>query len=36
MNVIGKFDENGKCDINRDKNLLILHPDLLVSGSRVS
>ncbi|KAK4791943.1 hypothetical protein SAY86_022378 [Trapa natans] len=36
VNVIGQFDDTGKCNVNRDHNLLIIHPDLLVSGTRVA
>ncbi|XP_073037531.1 DNA replication ATP-dependent helicase/nuclease JHS1 isoform X4 [Primulina eburnea] len=36
INVIGEFDCQGICDVNRDKNFLIVHPDNLVSGTRVS
>lgn len=35
VHVIGEFDDEGKCDVNRDKNFLIVHPDILVSGTRV-
>nr|XP_043625334.1 DNA replication ATP-dependent helicase/nuclease JHS1 [Erigeron canadensis] len=35
VHVIGEFNE-GKCDVNRDKNFLIVHPDILVSGTRVA
>lgn len=35
VNVIGQFDEGGNCDINHDNNFLIVHPDILVSGTRV-
>lgn len=35
VNVIGQFDDLGKCNLNRDNNLLVIHPDLLVSGTRV-
>lgn len=35
VNVIGQFDDKGKCDVDHDKNLLIVHPDILVSGTRV-
>ena len=34
VHVIGEFNE-GKCDVNRDSNFLIVHPDILVSGTRV-
>ncbi|CAK7349267.1 unnamed protein product [Dovyalis caffra] len=34
VNVIGEFDDQGKCDVNSDNNLLIVHPDILVSGTR--
>ncbi|KAL6573187.1 hypothetical protein OROMI_012803 [Orobanche minor] len=36
VHVIGEFDALGKCDVNREKNFLIVHPDILVSGTRVS
>ncbi|XP_057807552.1 DNA replication ATP-dependent helicase/nuclease JHS1 isoform X2 [Salvia miltiorrhiza] len=36
VNVIGEFDSKGKCDVNREKNFFIVHPDILVSGTRVS
>lgn len=35
VNVIGEFDEQGKCNVGRENNLLIVHPDILVSGTRV-
>lgn len=35
IHVIGKFDDQGKCDVNRDQNYIIVHPDVLVSGTRV-
>ncbi|ONK72257.1 uncharacterized protein A4U43_C04F17470 [Asparagus officinalis] len=36
INVIGEFDNQGKCVIDHDNNLLIIHPDILVSGTRVA
>ncbi|KAK4488581.1 hypothetical protein RD792_004347 [Penstemon davidsonii] len=36
VHVIGEFDPQGKCDVNRDKNFVTVHPDILVSGTRVS
>ncbi|XP_022637202.1 DNA replication ATP-dependent helicase/nuclease DNA2 isoform X2 [Vigna radiata var. radiata] len=36
VHVIGQFDEGGNCDIDRDKNFLIVHPDILMSGTRVA
>ncbi|CAA0842768.1 DNA replication helicase- putative [Striga hermonthica] len=36
VNVIGEFDALGKCDVNCKRNFLIVHPDILVSGTRVS
>ncbi|GFP90454.1 DNA replication ATP-dependent helicase/nuclease dna2 [Phtheirospermum japonicum] len=36
VHVIGEFDAQGKCDVNREKNFLIVHPDIFVSGTRVS
>ena len=35
INVIGQFDEHGRCTINRNHNLLIVHPHILLSGTRV-
>lgn len=35
MNVIGEFDDQGRCHIDHDNNFVILHPDILVSGTRV-
>ncbi|KAK7256275.1 hypothetical protein RIF29_29716 [Crotalaria pallida] len=36
VNVIGQFDEGGNCNIDLDNNFLIVHPDILVSGTRVA
>ncbi|XP_065859442.1 DNA replication ATP-dependent helicase/nuclease JHS1 [Euphorbia lathyris] len=36
VNVIGEFDDQGKCEVGRDCNLLIIHPDILISGTRVT
>ncbi|KAL2536685.1 DNA replication helicase [Forsythia ovata] len=36
VHVIGEFDVHGKCDVNREKSFLIVHPDILVSGTRVA
>ena len=35
IRVIGEFDKKGNCDVNHDNNLLIIHPNLLLSGTRV-
>ena len=35
VNVIGEFDVKGKCYVDRHHNFLIVHPDVLVSGTRV-
>ena len=35
VHIIGEFDYEGKCDVNHEKNFLIVHPDILVSGTRV-
>ncbi|TKY49761.1 DNA replication ATP-dependent helicase/nuclease DNA2 [Spatholobus suberectus] len=35
VHIISQFDERGNCDIDHDKNFLIVHPDILVSGTRV-
>ncbi|KAK9130847.1 hypothetical protein Sjap_011334 [Stephania japonica] len=36
INVIGDFDEQGKCVVDNESNLLIVHPDILLSGTRVA
>ncbi|KAL6565019.1 hypothetical protein OROMI_016469 [Orobanche minor] len=36
VHVICEFDALGKCDVNHEKNFLIFHPYILVSGTRVS
>ncbi|KAI3818648.1 hypothetical protein L1987_12463 [Smallanthus sonchifolius] len=36
VHVIGEFSKEGICEVNRDKNFLIVHPDILVSGTRVA
>ena len=35
IHVIGKFDDQGKCDIDHKNNFLIVNPDILMSGTRV-
>lgn len=35
MNIVGQFNEQGNCDVDHDSNYLIVHPDILVSGTRV-
>ncbi|CAM8904527.1 unnamed protein product [Rhodiola kirilowii] len=36
INVIGDFDGQGRCDVTRSCSLIIIHPDILVSGTRVA
>ncbi|GAB4862029.1 hypothetical protein Ancab_037283 [Ancistrocladus abbreviatus] len=36
MHVIGEFDNQGNCNVNRDENFIIVHPNILVSGTRVA
>lgn len=36
VSVIGEFTDQGICIIDHDKNLVIVHPELLISGTRVS
>ncbi|XP_057549836.1 DNA replication ATP-dependent helicase/nuclease JHS1 [Amaranthus tricolor] len=36
IRVIGEFDKKGNCDVNHDNNLLIIHPNLLLSGTRIA
>eukprot|EP00897_Mesotaenium_endlicherianum_P007811 jgi/Mesen1/7058/ME000369S06383 len=35
VGVVGDFDDSGCLVVDKDSNLLVLHPDTLVSGSRV-
>lgn len=35
VNVIGEFNDQGKCTVDRENNVVIVHPDILVSGTRV-
>ncbi|CAN1195509.1 DNA replication ATP-dependent helicase/nuclease JHS1 [Linum perenne] len=36
VNVIGEFDKSRMCNVDKNHNLLVVHPDILVSGTRVS
>ncbi|XP_061997380.1 DNA replication ATP-dependent helicase/nuclease JHS1 [Rosa rugosa] len=36
VNVIGEFDDQGQCHVDHHHNFLIVHPDVLVSGTRVA
>ena len=36
VHIIGDFDGNGRCIIDNDQNMLILHPDQLVSTTVVA
>lgn len=36
INVIGDFDGEGKCDVDHQNNFLIVHPDTLVAGTKVT
>lgn len=36
VNVIGEFGDQGKCIVDHDNNLVIVHPELLISGTRVA
>ncbi|KAM7277423.1 hypothetical protein ACFE04_019289 [Oxalis oulophora] len=36
VNIIGKFNEEGQCDVDENNNFLIVHPDILLSGTRVA
>ncbi|XP_062097786.1 DNA replication ATP-dependent helicase/nuclease JHS1 [Humulus lupulus] len=36
VNIIGEFDDQGNCHVSREKNFLIVHPNLLLSGTRVA
>ncbi len=35
VHIIGEFDESEHCDINNDQNMIIVNPDLLISGTTV-
>ncbi|RWW57033.1 hypothetical protein BHE74_00036208 [Ensete ventricosum] len=35
ISVVGDFDEMGRCIVDHAKNLVIVHPDILLSGTRV-
>ncbi|XP_049936664.1 DNA replication ATP-dependent helicase/nuclease JHS1 isoform X2 [Nymphaea colorata] len=36
INVIGEFDNEGKCIIDHENNFVITHPDILATGTRVA
>ncbi|XP_027350618.1 DNA replication ATP-dependent helicase/nuclease DNA2 [Abrus precatorius] len=36
VNIIGQFGEGGHCDVDHDNNFLIVHPDILLPGTRVA
>ncbi|KAI4372652.1 hypothetical protein MLD38_010855 [Melastoma candidum] len=36
VHVIGQFDGSGRCDISSKDNFIVIHPDLLLSGTRVA
>ncbi|KAK2650910.1 hypothetical protein Ddye_018399 [Dipteronia dyeriana] len=36
VNVVGEFDDQGKCNVDHDNNLIVVHPYILVSGTRVA
>lgn len=36
VNVVGKFDDDGKCVVSHNENLVVIFPDVLVSGTRVA
>ncbi len=35
VHIIGEFNESGHCEINDHQNMIIVKPDLLVSGTTV-
>lgn len=35
VNVIGEFDDKGQCHVDHHHNFIIVHPDVLVAGTRV-
>ncbi|BFG21385.1 hypothetical protein CerSpe_076590 [Prunus speciosa] len=36
VNVIGEFDDKGQCHVDHQNNFIIVHPDVLVAGTRVA
>ncbi|XP_010532178.1 PREDICTED: DNA replication ATP-dependent helicase/nuclease DNA2-like [Tarenaya hassleriana] len=36
INVIGKFDEEGKCNVDHENNFVIVHPNILIAGTKVA
>uniref|UniRef100_A0A0D9W8R2 DNA replication ATP-dependent helicase/nuclease n=1 Tax=Leersia perrieri TaxID=77586 RepID=A0A0D9W8R2_9ORYZ len=36
VSVIGEFTDQGICIVDHDKNLVIVHPELLISGTQVA
>ncbi|BBG97197.1 DNA replication helicase, putative [Prunus dulcis] len=36
VNVIGEFDDKGQCHVDHHHNFIIVHPDVLVAGTRVA
>ncbi|ONM14575.1 DNA replication ATP-dependent helicase/nuclease JHS1 isoform X2 [Zea mays] len=36
VNVIGEFSNHGKCIVDHDNNLVIVHPEQLISGTRAA
>jgi hypothetical protein len=36
VSVIGEFGDQGECIVDHDSNLVIIHPELLISGTQVS
>ncbi|GJN26596.1 hypothetical protein PR202_gb14540 [Eleusine coracana subsp. coracana] len=36
VSVIGEFSDQGKCIVDHDSNLVVIHPELLISGTRVA
>uniref|UniRef100_A0ACD5UV27 Uncharacterized protein n=1 Tax=Avena sativa TaxID=4498 RepID=A0ACD5UV27_AVESA len=36
VSVIGEFSDQGECIVGHDSNLVIIHPELLISGTRVA
>ncbi|TVU15982.1 hypothetical protein EJB05_39528, partial [Eragrostis curvula] len=36
VSVIGEFNDQGKYIVDHDRNLVVIHPELLISGTRVA
>ena len=35
VNITGTFDEEGVCAVTDESNILVVHPDLLITGTAI-